>query len=158
MTTFQITDAEGRPLDDRVFESREIALAERNVSRGEYVAERAIVCVVKLPPVFYFDHVSRELPAGRVLRETKRDVLVELTLREYDELLSDAQHYAQGWQFGPELFGLSRSAAATVKRLMSERVYEQREKTSVHPAKRHGATRPCGCDKCRARRIARNVS
>jgi len=25
----------------------------------------------------------------------------------------------------------------------------------VHPARVHGATRPCGCDKCRTRRMKR---
>ena len=79
---------------------------------------------VDLPPTFYDDHVSRELPAGTVLHRTKSYVRVELTREEYDEVLSDAQHYADpdpSWTIKHDayLLGISRSAQAAVKRLQA---------------------------------------
>jgi hypothetical protein len=77
----------------------------------------------KLPRVFYFDHVSRDLPeqgATRVVSETKRDVTVSMDAAAYDDLLSDAEHYATPDQFGAEFFGLVSSARATARRLREQ--------------------------------------
>lgn len=73
---------------------------------------------IKLPPAFYNDHVSRDLPSGTVLKETKSYVLVELDDVAFADLLSDAEYYDSERQaFGFEFAGLCRSAAATAKRL-----------------------------------------
>ena len=75
--------------------------------------------IVDLPPVFYDDHVARELPAGRELKRTKRLVTVQLSLADFDELMNDAEHYAHA--DGPSGYdgetGLRASARATIKRL-----------------------------------------
>jgi hypothetical protein len=72
----------------------------------------------RLPPRFYWDHVSRDLPAGKVVSETQRYVRVELTQDDYEELLSDAKHYAYSMAVGGfEDRGLIASARATVKAL-----------------------------------------
>lgn len=75
--------------------------------------------IVKLPPRFYWDHTDRDLPAGRLLRTLASKVEVELDQASYDELMSDADHYAQsGVQvYGQDLFGLVMSAKATCKAL-----------------------------------------
>lgn len=74
---------------------------------------------VKLPPRFYDDHVSRDLPAGVTVKRTKGYIEVELTGFEFDDLLSDAQHYATpGMYPEPEYRGLVASARATVVKLI----------------------------------------
>jgi len=75
-----------------------------------------------LPPTFYDDHVSRDLPAGTEIKRTQRYVRVELTREAYDDLLSDARHYSEpdpSWtiRYDAHLLAISRSARATVKRL-----------------------------------------
>lgn len=79
---------------------------------------------MEVPRYFYDDHVSRELPAGRVLRTTRRYAWVELNESEFAELLSDARHYSNG--FSPEhchdADRLMASARATVKRLEAARL------------------------------------
>lgn len=91
----------------------------------------------KLPPTFYWDHVTRELPAGTLIRETARQVIVELTEAEYDEILSDAEFYLDS-RYGPQIDpGLRASARATAKRLRAEPFTGQpREK------RRYRLTRP----------------
>jgi hypothetical protein len=79
--------------------------------------------VVELPPRFYDDHVSRELPAGTEIHRTARLVTVELSREDYAELRSDAEHYAGGRASGfddPDLFGLVSSARATLRRLPTQ--------------------------------------
>jgi hypothetical protein len=79
--------------------------------------------VVELPPRFYDDHVSRELPSGEVIHRTAREVTVLLTEEEWAELRSDAEHYAGGARNGfedPGLLGLVTSARATLRRLPTE--------------------------------------
>ena len=75
---------------------------------------------VQLPKTFYDDHVARMLlPAGVVVKETKRHYHVELDPAEFAELLSDSTHYA--WlgtaELGQESLGLVASARATVAAL-----------------------------------------
>jgi hypothetical protein len=79
--------------------------------------------VVTVPPVFYADHVTRDLPAGRVVKQTKRAVTVELTADELAELRSDAEHYAHSMaDAGFEGRGLIASAKATLKALDAQKV------------------------------------
>lgn len=75
--------------------------------------------IVQLPPRFYYDHVARDLPAGRVVRATRRHVFVEVGEDERAELLSDARHYASAGN-GLDVrdyAGLIASARATVRAL-----------------------------------------
>lgn len=73
------------------------------------------------PPRFYDDHVSRDLPGGKIVKRTERLVTVELTDDEAAELLSDAAYYvAAGTDvFGTDSLGLISSARATERRLLA---------------------------------------
>lgn len=73
----------------------------------------------RLPPAFYEDHCARDLPAGTVVRTTKRSVYVELDADDYAELLSDARHYADRASGFDGLLGLRSSARATVNALVA---------------------------------------
>lgn len=48
----------------------------------------------RIPKMFYWDHVARELPAGTLQRECRHHLVVLLNEEEYEELLSDAKYYA----------------------------------------------------------------
>jgi hypothetical protein len=73
---------------------------------------------VKVPATFYYDHVGRDLPAGKILKEYATKILVKLDEESYDELLSDAEFYADGaGGLGSEFRGLISSAQATVRAL-----------------------------------------
>ena len=74
--------------------------------------------IVKVPPRFYWDHVSRDLPAGTVVSETRSYVRVDLDQSEFEELISDANHYAYSMGAGGfDDRGLIASARATLRRL-----------------------------------------
>lgn len=72
---------------------------------------------VRLPRRFYDDHVDRELSAGVEQRRLARQVEVVLDQASFDELRSDADHYATSPGFDPSLRGLIASARATVAAL-----------------------------------------
>lgn len=78
---------------------------------------------VKLPPRFYDDHRSRDCGStGRVVRAVKSYTVVELDSVAYDDLLSDAECYAEGYGYtaydgDPFMLAIVRSAVATLKRL-----------------------------------------
>lgn len=78
--------------------------------------------IYELPAVFLQDHASRDLDEGIAYISTKgRYEYVVLTDEAYDELLSDADFYADSRyvinEMGREFLGLSRSAKATAARL-----------------------------------------
>jgi len=77
--------------------------------------------IYRIPRAFYDDHVSRELPAGSVVKVLAKKYDVALDAAEYDELLSDARFYVgEGvGVFGAEYVGLIASARATVKALVA---------------------------------------
>ena len=82
---------------------------------------------MKIPKVFFDDHYSRDLTvtkridetgwASVVVKETRRHYYVSLTLEEFNDLFDDAEHYSWMYKHGEyrELFGLIRSAVATIK-------------------------------------------
>lgn len=72
---------------------------------------------VKLPPIFYWDHVYRDLPGGTIVRETKTYVMVTLNTEEASEILSDANYYSDGDQFDSDMRSIVNSAQATVRAL-----------------------------------------
>ena len=89
---------------------------------------------VKLPTRFYDDHADRGLPAGDLVKRTKRYVVVELDAAAYGELISDAEHYADRSQFDqrdPFLRGLCTSAKATVCCLRAIETPWTREEASL---------------------------
>jgi len=70
-----------------------------------------------VPSKFYYDHRDRDLPSGKVIKEyANGKVKVVLSHSELNDLLSDAEYYAEcADQFGTEYQGLCKSAKATVK-------------------------------------------
>lgn len=71
---------------------------------------------VKVPPTFYLDHVSRDLPSGQIIKITKSYVEVEVTPEELAEILSDARHYADKYNgYAADYPGLVASAKATIR-------------------------------------------
>lgn len=76
---------------------------------------------VDVPSRFYEDHVGRDLPSGSVVKRLSRTVRVDLDREGFDDLLSDAEHYASGAMDDmyaddfASASGLIRSAAATVR-------------------------------------------
>lgn len=80
----------------------------------------------KVPGRFFEDHMTRRFREG-VWRDHDRNanerwvgryVYVTMTAQQVDELLCDAEHYAEGGGgFDPEYRGLIASARATVKAL-----------------------------------------
>jgi hypothetical protein len=78
---------------------------------------------VDLPVRFYDDHVGRGLIAGTEVKRLARVVRVDLTAADYDELRSDADHYANGAMddmYADDFASASaliQSAKATLKRL-----------------------------------------
>lgn len=116
----------------------------------------------KLPPMFYADHRMRECgQSGRIIRETKTYVLVELDDAAYNDLRSDCAFYVQqgrAGSFGFETQGLCRSAAATLKRLTGDTpaadTREKRHFTFANPGE--GSPRTIttdAVDEAQARRI-----
>ncbi len=73
----------------------------------------------RIPKRFYFDHVARGLATGKIIRQTKTHVIIELDAASMLELLDDARFYADASyiveMMGREYLGLSKSALSTVK-------------------------------------------
>lgn len=81
---------------------------------------RVPVILVKLPRIFWEDHRDRDLPSGRLIKEFKHQVMVNLNREDYEELLSDARHYssdAMGTWEGDYAKSVKRSAKRTVRTL-----------------------------------------
>lgn len=73
---------------------------------------------IKITKCFYQDHVERDLPAPAIVRETKRHYFIDAKSEHLSELLSDAEYYADPFnyshaEFGSWLAALVRSARAT---------------------------------------------
>lgn len=75
----------------------------------------------RIPKTLYDDHISRALPGGLIVSETKKHYTVELDLADYTELLGDADHYSDpviAADLGFEYGGLIASARATKNALV----------------------------------------
>lgn len=74
---------------------------------------------LKLPPAFWWDHHSRDLPEegySRLVRATKRAVWVELDAAAIADLRSDAVYYSDpSIAADMQLVGLASSARATLR-------------------------------------------
>lgn len=69
---------------------------------------------IRIPRRFYDDHVDRDLEAPEVLKATKSHYWIDALSPHLDELLSDADYYADSvGDMERHLFGLCKSAAAT---------------------------------------------
>ena len=70
----------------------------------------------KIPPRFYLDHVARDCgKSGKVVRNTKNYLIVELDSVALDDLLTDALYYVEcADTFDPPIPGLISSARATI--------------------------------------------
>lgn len=68
--------------------------------------------MIRIPKRFYVDHIERDLEAPAVLKETKSHYWIDGLSPYLDELLSDAEHYAESAPYMErEYLGLCRSAA-----------------------------------------------
>lgn len=70
-----------------------------------------------IPKVFYDDHVQRSLPAPKIVKELANTYRCKGSLLDWEELRSDAYHYAKDTILSSDYPGLAASARATVKRI-----------------------------------------
>jgi hypothetical protein len=77
---------------------------------------------VKVPRVFFVDHLSRCLSRDVVTRSTSRGVVVDLEGREVADLLSDADYWSTEWVDwdSPAAFGFGSSARATANAIRKQ--------------------------------------
>lgn len=76
--------------------------------------------LLRLPTVFFDDHLARELPTPEVLVRTRTHVYVWPTDIHLGELLSDAEYYAD--PNGPDMsLGFKSSARATANAIRKGR-------------------------------------
>jgi len=92
----------------------------RNIDDGANDPEAGMTAtgsqIVRLPPAFWFDHRDRDLPSGRIVKQAKRYIDVEVTPAELAEILSDARFYAtSASEYNADYPGLVSSARATVR-------------------------------------------
>ena len=75
--------------------------------------------LIRIPRLFYDDHVERDLPAPDVVKHNNRHYWIDANSEHLAELHADAFIYSdfQHWDFevGSGLLGLCVSAAATDK-------------------------------------------
>ena len=72
---------------------------------------------IKVPSRFYYDHVNRDLPAGKVIKDyADGKSLIEFNEESLNDLLEDAIFYVvMAPDLDPGLFGLVQSARATIR-------------------------------------------
>jgi hypothetical protein len=72
--------------------------------------------LIRIPKVFYNDHVARDLPAPPIERKTRRHYYIDCDHPHIGELEDDAVHYSDAttWGNGIEQGGIERSARATL--------------------------------------------
>jgi hypothetical protein len=64
--------------------------------------------------MFFYDHAERDLPTPVVIRRTKSHVFVAIDDPDLDELINDAEYYANPYgAYGGA--GLKKSAIATIR-------------------------------------------
>ena len=71
---------------------------------------------VKIPKVFFDDHQNRGLVSAesRIVKTLSKHLIVELTVSDLDELISDCEHYTTRGQYEWEFQYLVSSARATL--------------------------------------------
>lgn len=74
-----------------------------------------------LPATFVLDAVSRNLNIGTVISCNKKQVRIEATEEQIDELFFDAQFYAsEAKEFGADFKSICQSAKATMTSIMKQ--------------------------------------
>lgn len=74
--------------------------------------------LVRVPKLFYWDHVERDLPSPPVMRYTVHHVWIEIDHPDLPELLDDAEYYAH--PYGPDIEDSgSRNLANSAKKTVS---------------------------------------
>ena len=84
--------------------------------------------LIRIPRVFYDDHVERDLPSPVVRKTARYHYYIRADDPALDELASDAAHYGEGGICGrdfPHLFGLIASAKATLAAIRAFRETER---------------------------------
>ena len=78
---------------------------------------------IDIPLRFYDDHIARDLIAPTVVKRLARTVRIEVKIGspEWDELLSDATHYATDDSYISDTYyrGISMSAKAAVRAMQA---------------------------------------
>ena len=75
--------------------------------------------MLKITKIFYDDHVARDLPSPKILKETKTHYFICTKDKSLlNELEDDADHYSKSYGLCVER-GLIQSARATLKKLQS---------------------------------------
>ena len=72
--------------------------------------------MIKIPKLFYDDHLARDLPSPKILKETKTNYFIAKTDEHIYELFDDAEYYYNEMEIN-EMRGLITSARATIKAL-----------------------------------------
>lgn len=78
---------------------------------------------MKIPAKFYLDHRARDCgESGKIVRSTKNYVIVELDPAALDDLIGDADYYADmvGFDEYQENKGVCLSAIATLKAINNQ--------------------------------------
>jgi hypothetical protein len=50
--------------------------------------------LVRIPKRFFVDHIERDLPSPEIVKETRSHYFISRDDENLDELISDAEHYA----------------------------------------------------------------
>lgn len=72
--------------------------------------------MIKIPKLFYDDHLARDLPSPKILKETKTNYYIDEADENICELFDDADFYYHEMEVN-EMRGLINSARATMKAL-----------------------------------------
>lgn len=76
---------------------------------------------IRIPKVFYDDHISRDLPAPTIVHETKRHYFIETEHPAMKEFGNDVAHYCDVTTWGgKDQGGLEKSALATLVAIAGE--------------------------------------
>jgi len=78
--------------------------------------------LIKIPKRFFDDHRERDLDTPRVMKDTRSNYWISKNDPAISELISDAEYYVEMGELGAFdkwMFGLVRSAKATLKSLQS---------------------------------------
>ena len=70
--------------------------------------------MIKIPKLFYDDHLARDLPSPKILKQPKTNYFISETDEHISDLLDDADYYV--WTVSTSDYkGLVQSAKATLK-------------------------------------------
>lgn len=77
--------------------------------------------IIRVAKTFVDDHIERELPYGRIVKETKTTYTLSCTTEEWMELLSDADHYSlMAGFYGSDYRHICSSATAVARAIRKQ--------------------------------------